>query len=749
MNDALLSSDKDTWCTPVEIITVVQDMLGGIDVDPCSNNKEAPNVPARIHFTKDDNGLAQEWKGKVYVNPPYGNEIGKWVDKAIAEHNLGHAKEIVLLVAAMPDTQWFRQLDPYAICLLTGRLTFKGAPNPAPFPSAVVYIGSNYKKFKKIFSNFGRVILPDGLVTKKKPEPIVEPTPVPEPINDSDREILKVCSTLETTDLGNSDRFLAWHKHEIRYCHAWKSWLVWNGKIWEKDERGAIYALASRTVRRIHHEADFRDLTAKERNADFYQWCHRSQETSRINGMLTLAQHVVAITPFELNTNPNLLTVENGTIIFNPIQLVPHQQEHLISQMADVSYDPKATAPTWVRHIETVFDKNEGLIKTFQEICGSCLVGKNPDMFFIICHATGKNGKSVTLSVLASIFGDYSRNMNPASLMVQKYESGGEAARPDVIRLLAGRFVMSVESRRGRALSENLIKQLTGQDRITVRDLYGKPIEFIFGGHIFLASNNKPRLKELSKAVRERIVLFPFTHYFQEKDRDPDIIPKLLAERSGILNWCIEGWKRTHENHPPLIKLCKEVQEATEEYFKENDDILPFLEECFVMNKDGGWIHENKELLGSRVRSDYLAWCHTKEVRPMYPHDFADALRDVNARDRHTMNGTVWTGLVSKMDVPPTSATAETYTYYKGGMVVKGREMDIDRLLKEMERATIPAIKEYKSRSEKPGIGNCTHKKCEKPVAFVGPMGTDPLCQEHYNQWICLVEKSRKPSSEL
>ncbi len=69
------SSATDEWTSPATVVEKVQEMFGVIDLDPCSNDAEAPAVPAREVFTREDNGLEQEWKGRVYMNPPYGDEL--------------------------------------------------------------------------------------------------------------------------------------------------------------------------------------------------------------------------------------------------------------------------------------------------------------------------------------------------------------------------------------------------------------------------------------------------------------------------------------------------------------------------------------------------------------------------------------------------------------------------------------------------------------------------------------------------
>lgn len=143
--------------TPREIIDAVLDCLGDIVLDPCSNSHDDPNVPALFHYTQEDNGLAQAWIGSVYMNPPYGREIGDWVEKLRSEHESGNVPAAIALVPARPDTKWWQRLRDYPVCFITGRLVFGGNEEAAPFPSAVFYLGDDWGLFYSSFANLGDI----------------------------------------------------------------------------------------------------------------------------------------------------------------------------------------------------------------------------------------------------------------------------------------------------------------------------------------------------------------------------------------------------------------------------------------------------------------------------------------------------------------------------------------------------------------------------------------------------------------
>jgi hypothetical protein len=159
MNVGMFTSATPEWYTPNHILDLVESVFGHIDLDPCSNsnNPTEANVPALNYWTQADNGLIQPWHGKVYMNPPYGDEIGAWVQRLIRAYNEQEIYEGIALLPARTDTAWFQPLFDFSICFVRGRLRFSGADNSAPFPSAVVYLGADTTVFSDYFHAIGRI----------------------------------------------------------------------------------------------------------------------------------------------------------------------------------------------------------------------------------------------------------------------------------------------------------------------------------------------------------------------------------------------------------------------------------------------------------------------------------------------------------------------------------------------------------------------------------------------------------------
>ncbi|NLB00624.1 MAG: adenine methyltransferase [Methanomicrobiales archaeon] len=160
---AMFTSKTPEWYTPPEIIEAVRDLFGGmIDLDPCSNAEgDRPHVPAAEHYTREDDGLAHAWYGRVYMNPPYGRGIKPWIEKVREEYEAGRISEAVVLVKSATDTAWFRILSGrFPRCEVAGRLKFSGCDSPAPFPSVLFYLGDEVQQFAEAFGGFGVIVAP-------------------------------------------------------------------------------------------------------------------------------------------------------------------------------------------------------------------------------------------------------------------------------------------------------------------------------------------------------------------------------------------------------------------------------------------------------------------------------------------------------------------------------------------------------------------------------------------------------------
>ena len=139
INDGMFSSNTNEWATPMVFFEKLNQEFH-FTLDPCSTKE---NAKCSKYFTKDENGLAQNWGGEVvFCNPPYGRSLHLWVKKAHDEH-YNNGTTVVMLIPARTDTSYFHEYiyGKSEIRFVRGRLNFNDdyrVGKRAPFPSMVV-----------------------------------------------------------------------------------------------------------------------------------------------------------------------------------------------------------------------------------------------------------------------------------------------------------------------------------------------------------------------------------------------------------------------------------------------------------------------------------------------------------------------------------------------------------------------------------------------------------------------------------
>jgi DNA N-6-adenine-methyltransferase (Dam) len=150
------------YWTDERYVEAARKVLGHIDLDPASCDEANKTVGADKIFTKEDDGLKHEWRGRVFLNPPYCGLTAAFVDKLISEYKAGRVTAAILLVNGdHTDAKWFQRLwdDDRWLCFANQRVSGsqQGMTGQAPFNSCFVYFGDEKERFKRAFSKLGTV----------------------------------------------------------------------------------------------------------------------------------------------------------------------------------------------------------------------------------------------------------------------------------------------------------------------------------------------------------------------------------------------------------------------------------------------------------------------------------------------------------------------------------------------------------------------------------------------------------------
>ena len=432
------------------------------------------------------------------------------------------------------------------------------------------------------------------------------------------------------TDLGNARRLVHHHGRDLRYCWEWRKWFVWDGRRWVKDRTGEVYRLAKETVAGIYQEASAEP--DDERRKALAKHAMRSEAGARIKEMVDLARSDVPVLPDDLDASPDLLNTESGTVDLRTGELRDHRREDLITKIAPVEYRSDAPAPAWEAFLERVLPSEE-LRRFVQRACGYSATGDTSEQCMFINHGGGANGKSTFQEAIAAALGDYAMRAPTEMLLIKR--SGG--IPNDVARLKGARFVAASETEEGRRLAESLIKDLTGQDTLSARFLWGELFDFRPTHKLWLSTNHKPEIRGTDTAIWRRIRLIPWSVTIPPAEQNKKLPATLRHELPGILAWIVQGcleWRRRGLQAPD------EVRKATGEYRAEMDVLAGFLAECCTL--DAEYWEYAKDLYES-----YKRWCDENGERPEPQRKFGGRLGERGfKRDRGGSRGAgIWRGV--------------------------------------------------------------------------------------------------------
>jgi putative DNA primase/helicase len=392
------------------------------------------------------------------------------------------------------------------------------------------------------------------------------------------------------TDLGNARRLVAAHGDDIRYIHAWKKWMVWNGNHWQMDEDGAVNRLARKVATSILKEAV--EVSDKKARDALIGWALTSESRDRLAAMVTLAQDEegIGVSHNKLDQQKMHLVAKNGTIDLETGQRITSRREHCATKALDIEYDPAAECPTWERFILEIMDGDKEMARYLQKCVGYTLTGLTTEQCMFFLFGAGKNGKTLLVEVLRELLKPFWMKIPAESLMAKRNGDGG--IPNDIARLPGVRMAVSQETEEGRRWNEAKVKDLAGGDTLTARFMRAEWFDFEPTHKLWMYGNHKPQIKGTDDGIWRRLRVIPFNRQFLGPDdrgynpNDPNqarpdlnLKEKLFAELSGILTWAVCGclmWQAEGLESPQKVK------DANRAYREEMDIIGLCLQERFI-----------------------------------------------------------------------------------------------------------------------------------------------------------------------
>jgi putative DNA primase/helicase len=383
----------------------------------------------------------------------------------------------------------------------------------------------------------------------------------------------------------------------VRYVPELSLWRVWHGHRWHDDKTGRVghyCQLLSRHA--IKEAAAFREELMEELEAEhgakspkeaMRQAESRARQAKQAAASLgqekVIASTMAAASRFpevivplvKWDADPWLAGTRNGTLDLKNVQHREGNPGDYITKQLAVGFEAGATAPDWERFMSDILP--EDLLTYIQSLAGYSLTGITDDQAFYCLNGKGCNGKSVLVSTLARIFGDYAKHA-PRNLIEQPAHGG--SCKNEIAELPGVRFLYGEEAK-DRLLREDLIKALTsGTDTLTGEKKFCN--EFSFGpvAKLWLMGNERPTIRGTDDGIWRRVRLIPFEIQIEESKRLPhsELMAKFGAERPGILNWMLRGLAA--RGTVMRIPVPAAVKAASAEYREEQDTLADFITDC-------------------------------------------------------------------------------------------------------------------------------------------------------------------------
>jgi len=413
----------------------------------------------------------------------------------------------------------------------------------------------------------------------------------------------------DCSDDGNAQRIIKMHGDKVRYLPAEEKWLIWDGRRWKRDDVHQIEHLAAEALRTIHHEAAA--ATTDKLHNDLARWAIQSGQAQRRSGALQCARSepVVVVRKEDLDSDPYLLNVMNGTIDLHTAELREHRQEDALTWLAPVEFrglDVRDEIFEKVLHEATGGD--EEFQRWLQRYAGMSLVGEMTELVLILLGGT-ETGKSTLTGALTATLGEnnYALTGNQEALLKSSNVGG---PRGSVMAFEGRRLVTIPEFDKTKTLDEPLLKTLTGEPIFQGREVYRKDWGMKPISKLWLHTNHMPKVTVDDASLWRRLRVAPFDS--RPPKIDDTIKPYLQdPEQAGpaILAWALQGcldWQAAGGGKDGLGR-CVTVDRATAALRIRMDPLADFFEACCVFEPDAFTPTAD-------IRTRYVQWADTNNV---------------------------------------------------------------------------------------------------------------------------------------
>ena len=410
----------------------------------------------------------------------------------------------------------------------------------------------------------------------------------------------------------NAQRFVDAHGDRVRWAPELGRYYVWSGSWWAEDRTERVQDLAREVVDGLRTWVTEASGDEFRRRAAHYT---QSARAGRVEALLQVARPRLVVGVEDLDRHPFLLACRNGEVDLRTGELRPSDRAHLLTRGIAVEYHPDARSDLWAQFLATTFGGDAELIGYVQRSIGYAATGAVREHVALVWHGSGANGRSTLLGAAQDLLGELALTAPDGLFTESQHEP-----HPERIAALRGRRLVTCFELENRAtLAEGLVKTLTGGDRLSARELYGRRFDFAPTHKVVIVTNHKPRVRGTDESIWRRLRLVPFEHTVRPQDQDGTLRQRLVSDHGpALLAWIVQGAVAWYADG---LGETRKVTQATAEYRAEQDTFSAFLEECTEESP-------RARTPVSELWQLWRTWCESTGERPGRQQSFTSALDD-------------------------------------------------------------------------------------------------------------------------
>ncbi len=354
----------------------------------------------------------------------------------------------------------------------------------------------------------------------------------------------------------------------------------------------------------------------------------KNADAKEIKELLTLCQDFYSAKAQEVSPNSNLICLANGTLNVESGELQEFNPDHHLATKNDIHWNADAKCDRWLSFLDEIFahDADKAVKIAFLKLWfGYCLIPDSSQHKFVWMVGAGGNGKSVLLSILTKLLGE----SNVSHAHIERLNDKNVRAE------LQGKLVnISSEMSANATLADGYIKAIVAGDMVEAERKYQPSFSFKPYVKLIAATNNLPRLMDLTDGFFRRAIILSFNRQFTGKDIDVSLEAKLTAELPGILAWSVAGLKDLRENG--AFNIPSSSSELLAAYRTESDPVKLFTDECLETSSEGGGI------LPIDIYTAYRNWCRSNGMSALNSINFGKGLGRLGFMKRRSGGKDYW-----------------------------------------------------------------------------------------------------------